>query len=175
MPWMIVWPVSGFWPTRKVGSSSAKSASAACIFSLSACVFGSIAIETTGSGKTIRSSTIGFCSAHSVSPVPTPLMPAIAPISPENSASISSRWFACRRISRRMRSRFCVRGFQTFAPLRSSPEYTRMKINLPTNGSVATLNASAHSGSKSPVVRSSASSVFGCRPCTAGTSSGDGR
>ena len=51
MPEMIVWPVSSSVRTLKVGSSSARRASAMPILSWSAFVFGSIAIEITGSGN----------------------------------------------------------------------------------------------------------------------------
>ncbi len=60
MPSISVCPVSSFVRTRKVGSSSARRASAAPILSWSARVFGSIETEMTGSGKVIDSSTIGF-------------------------------------------------------------------------------------------------------------------
>ena len=56
MPWISVWPVSSSDSIRKVGSSSARRASAAASFSWSAFVFGSIATAITGSGNSIFSS-----------------------------------------------------------------------------------------------------------------------
>ena len=52
------------------------------IFSWSAFVFGSMESVMTGSGKSIDSSTTGFFSSHSVSPVLTCLMPTAAAMSP---------------------------------------------------------------------------------------------
>ena len=51
-------------------------------FSWSALVFGSIASEMTGSGKSIDSSTTGFFSSQIVSPVLTLLSPTAAAMSP---------------------------------------------------------------------------------------------
>src|ERR1700731_3870485 len=53
------------------------------LFSWSTFVFGSIAIEMTGSGNVGGSSRIGWSSSQSVSPVVMFLMPTIAAISPE--------------------------------------------------------------------------------------------
>ena len=53
MPAMIVWPVSWSVVTRNDGSSPASFASAPPSFSWSALVFGSIAIEMTGSGNSM--------------------------------------------------------------------------------------------------------------------------
>ena len=39
--------------------------------------------------------------------------------------------------------------FNTYEPLDKCPEYTLKNVNLPTNGSVATLNANAENGSSS--------------------------
>ena len=59
MPAMMVWPVSSFVRTRKVGSSSARRWRAWASLSWSAFVFGSTATSMTGSGKSIDSSTTG--------------------------------------------------------------------------------------------------------------------
>jgi hypothetical protein len=82
MPEMIVWPVSSSVRTWKVGSSSARRASATDIFSWSTFVFGSIETCTTGSGNVIVSRTIGESGAHSVSPVEVCLRPTAAAMSP---------------------------------------------------------------------------------------------
>ena len=82
MPEITVWPVSSSVRTWKVGSSSARRASATAIFSWSTLVFGSIETCTTGSGKVIVSSTIGASGAHSVSPVEVCLRPTAAAMSP---------------------------------------------------------------------------------------------
>ncbi len=82
MPEITVWPVSSSLRTWKVGSSSARRASATPIFSWSARVRGSIETCTTGSGKLIVSSTIGASGAHSVSPVEVCLRPTAAAMSP---------------------------------------------------------------------------------------------
>ena len=47
-----------------------------------------------------------------------------------------------------MRSLSPVEAFNTVSPDFNLPAYTRIKINLPTNGSVAILNARAVSGSE---------------------------
>ena len=77
MPEIRVWPVSSSERTWKVGSSSARRASAVPSFSWSAFVFGSIETAITGSGNSIVSSLIGAAGSQSVSPVevcfrPTP-------------------------------------------------------------------------------------------------------
>ena len=59
MPEIRVWPVSSSERTWKVGSSSARRASAVPSFSWSAFVFGSIETAITGSGNSIVSSLIG--------------------------------------------------------------------------------------------------------------------
>ena len=56
---------------------------------MSAWVFGSIAIEITGSGNCIDSSTIGWRGSQSVSPVETDLKPTAAMMSPANASAIS--------------------------------------------------------------------------------------
>ena len=68
--------------TRKVGSSVISFCMPWPSFSWSAFVFGSMASEMTGSGKTIDSSTIGCFSSQSVSPVVTLLRPTAAAMSP---------------------------------------------------------------------------------------------
>ena len=52
------------------------------IFSWSALVFGSTAIEMTGSGKIMRSSVMTWSCEHSVSPVVTSFRPTAAAMSP---------------------------------------------------------------------------------------------
>jgi hypothetical protein len=59
--------------------------------SWSAFVFGSTASSMTGSGKLIDSSTMGFDSSHSVSPVVVFFSPTAAAMSPALTDSISSR------------------------------------------------------------------------------------
>jgi hypothetical protein len=63
-----------------------------------------MAIEMTGSGNCIRSSTIGRVSSQSVSPVVVSRSPTAAAMSPANTSLISSRLFACILRSRPMRS-----------------------------------------------------------------------
>ena len=75
MPAMIVWPVSSSVWTWKVGSSSESEPSALPSLSWSTLVFGSIATEITGSGNSMRSSTIGCAGSQSVSPVVVFLRP----------------------------------------------------------------------------------------------------
>ena len=95
IPAIIVCPVSWFVYVLNVGSSSASFARAIPIFSWSAFVFGSIAIEITGSGNSIDSSITGCFSSQSVSPVVTFFSPTAAAISPAKTLSISSLWLAC--------------------------------------------------------------------------------
>ena len=59
MPAMMVWPVSSSVWTWKVGSSSDSALSALPSLSWSTLVLGSMATEITGSGNSMRSSTIG--------------------------------------------------------------------------------------------------------------------
>ena len=82
MPWISVCPVSSSDSIRKVGSSSARRASAAESFSWSALVFGSIATAITGSGNSMFSSSTGASGAESVSPVEVCLRPTPATMSP---------------------------------------------------------------------------------------------
>ena len=95
MPPMIVWPVSSSVRTENVGSSSDSEPSALPSLSWSALVFGSTATWITGSGNSIRSSTIGLAGSQSVSPVVVFFRPTAATMSPANTASLSSRWLAC--------------------------------------------------------------------------------
>ena len=107
IPEIRVCPVSASDDTLKVGSSSASRPSDRLSLSSSALVFGSIATEITGSGKSIASSTIGRFASHSVSPVRANLRPTTAAMSPAPTLSISSRLFACIRRRRPTRSFFC--------------------------------------------------------------------
>ena len=107
IPEIRVCPVSASTATRNVGSSSASRPMDRLSFSSSALVFGSIATEITGSGKSIASSTIGRSASQSVSPVRANLRPTTAAMSPAPTLSISSRLFACIRRSRPTRSFFC--------------------------------------------------------------------
>ena len=85
-------------------------------------LFGSMAIEMTGSGKTMRSSSIGFSSLHKVSEVIVSLSPTAAAISPAKTFFTSSRSLACMRKMRPMRSLLRVRGLYTYDPASSIPE-----------------------------------------------------
>ena len=82
MPAMTTSPVCWSVLTRNVGSSAISFCMPAPSFSWSALVFGSIASEMTGSGKSIDSRTIGFFSSQTVSPVVTVLRPTAAAMSP---------------------------------------------------------------------------------------------
>jgi hypothetical protein len=85
-------------------------------------VFGSIAMSITGSGNSILSSTMGWCSSHSVSPVVVSFRPTQAAMSPASTSSISSRLSARICTSRPMRSRFLLAGFHAAIPVSSRPE-----------------------------------------------------
>ncbi len=122
MPAIRVWPVSSSEVTRKVGSSSDSRASPAPSLSWSPFVFGSIATEITGSGKVIRSSTMGALSTASVSPVVVCLSPTPAAISPAQISSRSSRWFACIWRMRPIRSVLPLVVFSTRSPALIVPE-----------------------------------------------------
>ena len=107
MPAMTVWPVSSSVRTRKVGSSSDRRWRAVASFSWSCLVFGSIARSMTGSGNVIRSRITGSAVSVSVSPVVVDFRPTAATMSPAETSSTSSRWFACiisRRPARSLRS-----------------------------------------------------------------------
>ncbi|VCQ35218.1 Uncharacterised protein [Burkholderia pseudomallei] len=174
MPEMIVWPDSSSVCTRNDGSSCARRFSARPIFSWSAFVFGSTACEITGSGNTMRSSTIGCAGSHSVSPVVASFRPTAAAMSPARTSLISSRWFACICRIRPRRSFLPLVEFSSVSPEFTTPEYTRKKINWPTNGSVMILNASDENFSSSEAWRSAASPLSSS-PLTGGMSTGDGR
>ena len=62
---------------------------------------------------------------------------------------MSWRWLACICRMRPMRSRLSFTELYTVVPACTVPEYTRKKHSLPTNGSVAILNASAENGASS--------------------------
>ncbi len=119
---MIVWPVSSFVRTRKVGSSSARRWSAVASLSWSAFVLGSTARSMTGSGKSIDSSTTGLLGSHSVSPVVVCLRPTAAAIAPAPTSWRSSRWLACISSTRPTRSLRPVEAFSTYEPELSLPE-----------------------------------------------------
>ncbi len=85
-------------------------------------VFGSIATEMTGSGKSIDSSVIGAVSTASVSPVDVFFRPTIAAISPAPISSRSSRWFACICRMRLIRSVRPLAVFSTRSPAFTWPE-----------------------------------------------------
>ena len=78
MPLMMVWPDSSSVWIRKDGSSAASFCKPTPSFSTSTFVFGSMAIEMTGSGKIIFSSKMGRFSSQSVSPVRVSLRPTAA-------------------------------------------------------------------------------------------------
>src|SRR6267142_2188985 len=82
IPEISVCPVSGSVETRNVGSSCASRCIATPSLSWSAFVFGSMATEITGAGKSIFSRMICFSSSQSVSPVFTLFKPTQAQISP---------------------------------------------------------------------------------------------
>ena len=82
MPAMTSWPVSSSVWTRNVGSSAISFERPTPSFSWSVLVFGSMATEMTGSGKSIDSRTTGFFSSQSVSPVATCFRPTAAAMSP---------------------------------------------------------------------------------------------
>ena len=82
MPAMMTWPVCRSVCTWKVGSSALSFCRPTPSFSWSDLVLGSIASEMTGFGKSIASSTMGFFSSHSVSPVDTLFRPTAAAMSP---------------------------------------------------------------------------------------------
>ena len=122
MPAMIVWPVSSSVRTWKVGSSSDSAPSALPSLSWSTFVFGSIATEITGSGNSIRSSTIGWLGSQSVSPVVVFLSPTAATMSPAKTPSLSSRWLACIWRMRPTRSFLSLVALSTWLPAASLPE-----------------------------------------------------
>ena len=91
-------------------------------FAMSAEVFGSIAIEITGSGNATGSSKIGDLVADNVSPVTTSFSPTAATISPENTSSTSCRLLACMRRNRPTLCFFPRRTFNNVSPVAAVPE-----------------------------------------------------
>ena len=122
IPAMIVWPVSWSVQVLKVGSSSASFDKAIPIFSWPAFVFGSIAIDITGSGNSIFSSIIGAASVHKVSPVVVFLRPITAPNSAASNDSTSSLELACILTSLPILSFLPLVEFNTYEPLSKTPE-----------------------------------------------------
>ena len=149
MPEMMVWPDSSSVWTRNDGSSCARRFSAMPIFSWSGLVLGSTACEITGSGKIIRSRMITSSGSDKVSPVVASFRPTAAAMSPARTSLISARVLACICRIRPRRSFLPLTGLYTVSPVLITPEYTRKKINWPTNGSVMILKASAENGSSS--------------------------
>ena len=142
---------------------------------MSACVFGSIAIEITGSGNCSDSSTIGLWKSQSVSPVRDALRPTTAAMSPASISSISSRLFACIWSSRPIRSFLPGRRVDhLLAGLRAA----RVDAHVGEVADVLVGHQLEHERGERLVVVGLAlhgSPVFGCVPSTGGTSSGDGR
>ncbi|MCY1179843.1 hypothetical protein D9M73_202600 [compost metagenome] len=122
MPEMMVCPVSSSVFTRNDGSSCASRPRAMPIFSWSALVLGSTAMEITGSGKSMRSRTMGFSRSHRVSPVVTSFMPISAAMSPARTSLISARWLACICTIRPTRSFLPFTELSTASPEFSTPE-----------------------------------------------------
>ena len=92
------------------------------IFSWSDLVFGSTAIEMTGSGKIMRSRVMMWSCEHSVSPVVTSFRPTAAAMSPARTSLISSRSLECICRMRPTRSFFDLTGLYTWSPELSTPE-----------------------------------------------------
>ena len=122
MPEITVCAVSSSVRTWKVGSSSESRWSATPSLSSSALDLGSIATSTTGSGKCMASSRIGYSGSHSVVPVVTRFTPITAAMSPANTSEISSRLFACICTSRPTRSLAPLVEFSTASPVFTVPE-----------------------------------------------------
>jgi len=174
IPDITVWPDSWSVSALNVGSSSANFWSAVDIFSWSPLLFGSIAIEITGSGITIFSKITSCFSSHKVSPVVVFLSPTAAAISPANTSCISVRLLACICKIRPILSLTPLFALRTYEPLFSVPEYTRKNDNLPTNGSVIILNAKAENGSLSDACLNTSWS-FSSWPLIDGISVGAGK
>ena len=92
--------------------------------SLSDLSFGSTETATTGSGKVICSSIIGWLSSQIVWPVDVSFSPTAAAISPALTLLISSLSSACIFTIRPIRSFLPVIVFSTPAPASIDPEYT---------------------------------------------------
>jgi len=88
-------------------------------------------------------------SSQRVSPVVVFFKPTAAAISPEYATGISSLWLACIRRILPILSFWSLTELRQGVPAAILPEYTRKKQILPTNGSVAILNARAENGSSS--------------------------
>ena len=84
-----------------------------------------MAMEMTGSGKCIGSSSTGNWSLPTVSPVWASLKPTTTATSPAPTLSRGSERLACIRNKRLMRSRLRLPTLYTATPSRNSPEYTR--------------------------------------------------
>ena len=175
MPETIVSRVSGSDATRNVGSSSERRESAIPIFSWSTFVFGSMRIDTTGSGNTIASKAMGCSSSQSVWPILISFKPTAAAISPAYTSFRSSRLSACNRTMRPRRSFRRVVALYIKSPALMTPEYTRKNDKAPTNGSTCNLKTSAAKGASSLDDRVSSSPVSGFVPFAGGKSRGLGR
>ena len=158
-----------------VGSSSESLPRAIVNFSISACVFGSTAIWTTGVGNVMFSSNIGLFSTARVSPVLISLKPTAAAMSPASILVSGVCLFAFICTILLILSLLPVVTLRTTCPASREPEYTLKNASLPTKGSVAILNASAHNGSFGSALRISSLSVFGFMPVTWSISRGLGR
>ena len=121
----------------------------------------------------MRSKTMGASSAHKVSPVVTSFKPIAAAMSPARTSSISSRSFAVICTKRPIRSRVPFTELTTVSPDFKTPEYTRIKVKLPTYLSFIILNAKAEKGASSLAWRV-AFSPSGNSPATGGMSVGAG-
>ena len=119
---MTVWLVSLSTLTLKVGSSSDSLTSAFVSLSWSDLLLGSIATETTGSGKMIVSSMTGSDSSQMVSPVKVFLRPTAAAMLPELTDSFSSRRLACMIKTLPNRSLMPLVELYTYDPDLTSPE-----------------------------------------------------
>ena len=111
MPAMMSWPVSSLVKQRKVGSSSARRCRPSPIFSRSALVLGSTAIEMTGSGKVGGSSSdLEVLVAKRVAGGDVPQAHQRGDVAGINVVSTSMRLSAWIIITRLTRSRLRVRG-----------------------------------------------------------------
>ena len=122
MPEITVWLVSLSLFTRKVGSSSDRAARALDSLSWSSLLAGSTATEITGSGNTIRSSTMGAPGSVRVSPVAASFRPTKATMSPVRISVTSSRLLACILRMRPTRSLRPLVALRTESPELSFPE-----------------------------------------------------
>ena len=104
MPEMRVSPVSWSVCTLKDGSSMASLDRAKPKRSWSALLLGSMAMEMTGSGKSMDSRIMGLSGSHRLWPVMVFFSPSTAAISPATDVLISSRLSAYMRTSLPIRS-----------------------------------------------------------------------